>query len=173
MTKWGKFDFKEVKAMAKNIEKVMDENVIEGFIQDFIKEMANRALRMIKKRAREMSAGKSSTGALKDRWYVSEIKKVGDEYSVEIYCPMEYASYVEYGFRSHFVPGYWSGDHFVYDRDYKPTSEEPAGMWVGKGKPWVEGKFIMTIPMKEIEKQIPKYLEKRQKQLFEKLMGGR
>ena len=39
-----------------------------------------------------------------------------------------YSGYIEKGFRSHFVPGYWKGRIFVYD----PTSEK--GMIVGSYK---------------------------------------
>lgn len=49
----------------------------------------------------------------------------GKTYSIDVYNNAEYAKHLEYGFRSHFVPGYWAGKTFIYQPGY------PGGMWVG------------------------------------------
>ncbi|MNP63979.1 hypothetical protein D3C76_1594380 [compost metagenome] len=68
----------------------------------------------------------------------------GNAYEVEIYNNTEYASFVEYGHRA------------------------------GKNSTrWVEGRFMMTISMKLVEKEMPKFIEKKQIELLEQLMNGR
>lgn len=48
--------------------------------------------------------------------------------TVEVGNYANYSGYIETGFRSHFVPGYWKGNVFVYD----PTAKK--GMIVGSYK---------------------------------------
>ncbi|QHZ50705.1 HK97 gp10 family phage protein [Paenibacillus larvae] len=81
------------------------------------------------------------TGQLRRNWKVGSIQKSGNAYVVEISNETHYASFVEYGHRT---------------RDLKG---------------WVEGRFMATIPMKEIERELPKYLEKRFTKFLEGLMG--
>lgn len=71
------------------------------------------------------------TGLLRRSWEVGEVIKQGDKYIVEIINPVEYASYVEYG-------------HRTRDR-----------------RKWVDGRFMMTISMQEIERELPRFLERR------------
>lgn len=56
---------------------------------------------------------------------------------------MNYASYVEYGHRTK--------NH----------------------KGWVEGRFMATISMQEIERQLPKFLERKQVELLNQILNGR
>ncbi|QHZ50918.1 HK97 gp10 family phage protein [Paenibacillus larvae] len=81
------------------------------------------------------------TGQLRRNWKVGSVQKMGNEYVVEISNETHYGSFVEYGHRT---------------RDLKG---------------WVEGKFMMTISMKEIERELPKYLEKKFTTFLEELMG--
>ena len=148
MTKWGKFDFSEFERFAKSFQKALDERVIERFIRDFLLEMAYRAERKIKKRT------PVDTGTLRRNWRVGNIERRGNAYVVEIFNNTEYASFVEYGHR------------------------QEVGRFVPKlGKrlkqPWVEGRFMMTISMQEIERELPRYLEKRMTQLLNEIMNGR
>ena len=48
-----------------------------------------------------------------------------------------YAKHLEYGFRSHFVPGYWAGHTFVYQPGF------PGGMYVGPYNGFVNGHFTL------------------------------
>ena len=59
------------------------------------------------------------------------VKKVGNDYVIEIINPVEYASYVEFGHRT---------------RNHKG---------------WVEGQFMLTISEDEIRKSAPNILEKK------------
>jgi hypothetical protein len=84
------------------------------------------------------------SGELRRNWKVGNVVRKGNAYEVEIYNNTEYASFVEYGHRA------------------------------GKNSTrWVEGRFMMTISMKLVEKEMPKFIEKKQIELLEQLMNGR
>src|SRR5690606_7309566 len=136
MAKWGKFDFTEFEKLAKAFQQAQKTRVIERFIRDFLLEMAFRAERKIKKRT------PVDTGHLRKNWRVGNVERHGNAYVVEIINNTEYASFVEYGHRQEvgrYVPA------------------------IGKRlkKPWVEGRFMATISMQEIERELPRYLERR------------
>lgn len=84
------------------------------------------------------------TGELRRNWQVGKVEKRGGAYVVEIFNNTEYAPFVEYGHR---------------------TGKDLTG--------WVEGRFMMTISMQEMERELPRYLEKKQLELLEQLMNGR
>jgi hypothetical protein len=84
------------------------------------------------------------SGELRRNWRVGTVERHGDAFVVEIFNNTEYAPYVEFGHRT--------------------------GADLTK---WVEGRFMMTISMKEIERELPIYLERRQKELLTQLMNGR
>ena len=84
------------------------------------------------------------TGELRRNWKVGRVERRGDAYQVEIYNNTHYAQFVEYGHRT--------------------------GKDLTK---WVEGRFMMTISMQEIERELPRYLEKRVTRLLNDLMNGR
>lgn len=84
------------------------------------------------------------TGELRRNWKVGRVVRQGSAYVVEIYNNTDYASFVEFGHR--------------YGADLTK---------------WREGVFMMTIPMQQIEKEIPKYLEKRMAGLLNDLLHGR
>jgi hypothetical protein len=162
MAKLGSFDFSEFKNMAGSFQKVLDERVIERWIKEFLLEMAFRAERKIKKRTpvgvysnqvsfttkdgKEVSFTTSTSktgGHLRRNWQVGNVEKRGNAYVVEIFNNVEYASYVEFGHRT---------------RDHKG---------------WVEGRFMATISMQEIERQLPAFLEKKQVELLNQILNGR
>lgn len=84
------------------------------------------------------------TGELRRNWKVGRVERRGDAYQVEIYNNTHYAQFVEYGHRT--------------------------GKDLTK---WVEGRFMMTISMQEIERELPRYLEKRMTKLLNDIMNGR
>lgn len=143
MGRLGSFDYSEFKRMAKSFQKVLDENVVDRWIKEFLLEMAFRAERKIKKRT-PVGVYKDKTGGhLRRNWQVGNVEKRGNAYVVEIFNNVEYASYVEYGHRT---------------RNHKS---------------WVEGRFMATISMQEIERDLPKFLEKKQVELLEQILNGR
>lgn len=161
MAKWASFDFSELRRLAEAFNKALDERVIERFMRDFLLEMAFRAERKIKKRT------PVNTGHLRRNWRVGHVYRQGNALVVEVVNNVDYASFVEYGFRAHWVPGYWKGKSFVYDPNAK------TGMYVGPKGGWVPGRFMATISMQEIERELPRYLERRVMELLDGIMNGR
>lgn len=79
------------------------------------------------------------TGLLRRSWQIGEIVRVGDGLEVEIINPVEYAMYVEYGHRTKNHMG------------------------------WVEGRFMLTLSLNEVERELPAILEAKMSRLVEGL----
>ena len=142
----GGFDYKEFRDLAEGVKKL--EKGTSKFIEDFLTEMALRALRSVKKRT------PVDTGDLRAAWYLSGVARRGDTVMINIINPKLYASWVEYGHwqkPGRFIPGSFLGDKFEYIPGY------PFGMVLSN--PWVDGRFMLTISIQEIERQMPKRLE--------------
>ncbi|MGL6220558.1 MAG: HK97 gp10 family phage protein, partial [Lacrimispora sphenoides] len=118
----GKFDFKEVRQLQKQIAQLDKDR--DKFCEDCARYLAARLLAKVIKRTpsdsgnlrRGWTAQGSGSGAegLKTRGavrYVDTLKvnHFGDSYVVEIVNPVEYASYVEYGHRTANHKGWVSG----------------------------------------------------------------
>lgn len=157
MSKWGKVDFKQFKDFQKKLERL--EKMQQEFCEAAAKELAARLLRKVvmrtpvgeypantgltggtlrrgwtstSHREAELGAvfGGSNTGAAT---YVKKlpIKRVGNNFVIDIINPVEYASYVEYGHRTR------------------------------GGGGWVQGRFMLTISVDEVQSAAPKILEKK------------
>ena len=139
-----KVQFDGLKEFKKIIEEMEKEK--EQLMIDTIKELAARLLRKVIKRT------PSDTGNLRRNWTVSDVRKNGENYEIEVSNSAEYASYVEFGHRQ--TPG-----RFV-----------PA---IGKRlkKYWVKGKFMLTISESELQKQAPAVIEKKITEWLKKLGG--
>ncbi|MCY6958864.1 HK97 gp10 family phage protein [Clostridium brassicae] len=83
------------------------------------------------------------SGHLRRNWQVGSIEKHGDSYVIEIFNNVEYASYVNNGHRTR-------------------NHEE-----------WVEGRFMVEISMNEIERELPRFLERKQVELLNQILNGR
>lgn len=70
MAKWGKFDYGAFEDFAKTFKGAVDGDIIGKFIEDFLVEMAMRALRKIKKRTPV-----GETGDLRRNWQVGKVVK--------------------------------------------------------------------------------------------------
>lgn len=154
-------DFKELKQFAQRFQEVIDNNEIDAFMQECVFDLAKKLLKKVRQRT------PVNTGLLRGRWEIGKITRKGNIYEVEVHNDVEYASYVENGFRAHWVPGYWSGKQFVYD----PNAE--TGMHVGKPGGWVPGKFMMRFSVEEVERELPKFIKRKQKQFLNRIMRGR
>ena len=89
-------------------------------IKEFLMEQANKCVDRIR------IDTPVDTGYLKSNWIVTNYQRYKDLYSVDIENDAPYASFVEDGWSttakgvtSRFVPGYWLGEHFVYDPNAK------------------------------------------------------
>lgn len=150
------FKFDEFKELAKNLEELS--KTIDKEIEEFFFNIAYKCLGRIKKRTPVIS------GQLRNNWELSSVEREGNNLTIQIYNPMEYASYVEYGHKlvKQFVPGEWKGNKFTYN----PDSE--TGTVMGVKTSWVDGKFMATISIREMLDIIPSEWNKRVK----KLLGG-
>lgn len=84
------------------------------------------------------------TGELRRNWRVGNVVRKGKAFEIDISNNTDYASFVEFGHR--------------------------YGIDLTK---WKEGRFMMTISMKLVEKELPKFIERKQVELLEQLMNGR
>lgn len=149
MARWGKCDFKELKALDKRLEQLSKVDM-DVFCRDAAKDLAGRLLFKAKKRTPVVY------GTLRDAWAIMPIGYRRDHYTVVVLNNLKYASYVEYGHRQQpgrFIPGHWEGERFVYD-------PEAEGGMVLKDS-WVKGRFMLTISTQELEHQAPAILEKK------------
>lgn len=73
----------------------------------------------------------------------SKPQKQGKTWIIDVYNNLDYAGHLEYGFRSHFVPGHWEGNTFVYLRD-----DPEGGMYVGPKGGYVQGTFALRTAMR-------------------------
>ena len=149
MAKWGKCDYKQLKRLQKKMEK------FEEFDADiFTKKAVNNLARRLLKRTEDLTPHIS--GTLIIGWKASEIIKVGnDSYEVEVYNDVEYAMYVEYGHRQmtgRFVPGYWKGNKFIYDK------KSETGMVLKAG--WVNGRHMLQKATDSVDRQKERIIEK-------------
>lgn len=156
--KWGKVDYKELEALRDRLEQFQKVDM-DAFCSQMAKELAARLLRRVKQKTPvgqyetitytkkdgttlSYNEGKSG-GTLRNNWKIKNtVTKHGVVYEIEIYNPLEYASYVEYGHRQQvgrFVP--------------------QIGKRLTSG--WVQGQFMLKISEEEIQAIAPKLLQKR------------
>ena len=109
----------------------------------------------------------SRTGDYRRNWKSDKTaRRSGKRYIVRFYNPLDYASHLEHGFRSHFVPGHWEGNTFVYNRD-----DPEGGMFVGPKGGYVRGHFTMKRAAKKtkdsqqarVSRKITREINKRMK----------
>lgn len=154
MARWGKADFKELKALDERLVRLSEVD-FDTFCRKLAKNIARRLLSRVKKRTpvgvapdwisdstREKYWSGYTGGTLRDAWTILPVEKIGNEYVVTVINPTKYASYVEYGHRQQQgrkVP--------ALERHLTAT--------------WVKGQFIMTIAAQEVENMLPGLVEQK------------
>lgn len=83
------------------------------------------------------------TGELRRNWTAGTVERKGDEIVIEVINGLLYASYVEYGHRT--------ANH----------------------KGWVEGKFMLTVSVAEVERMAPKLVERKLQKFLEDLLDAK
>lgn len=76
--------------------------------------------------------------------------------TLEVGSSLEYAKWVNDGHKQRpgrFIPGYWNGDRFIYDRN------ADGGMVLKMD--WVEGKHYFDSALRTLEKMYPALLDKK------------
>lgn len=171
MSSWGSADFKELKEFQKKLQQLEDDR--SRFCEQCSKALAGRLLAMAIKRTpvgvkandseywdgyvggnlRRNWTGGKTTGAV---GYANNLPvyKNGDNYTIVVENPTEYASYVEFGHRQ--TPG-----------KYVPA--------LGKKlkASWVNGKYMLTLSEKDLERIAPDILEKQLNKFFTEVLDGR
>lgn len=132
----------------KDFQKLLQEMKAEEerFMTETIKELAARLLRKVIKRTPVRE------GLLRRNWTVSDVRKNGSNYEIEVSNSTEYASYVEYGHRQ--TPG-----------RYVPAISKRLK------KSWVKGKFMLTISEEELRKEAPAVIKRKISEWLKKLGG--
>lgn len=129
----GRCDFRQLAEVAENI-KALKDGAINNFTKDVANEIALRLIRRIKEKT------PIDTGTLRNGWAIGSITESSDMYAIEIINPVEYASEVEYGHRQEVGR-------------YVPALKKRLK------KSWVQGKFMMTISITEIDLLTPQIVE--------------
>lgn len=142
MARWGRVDYRKLKQLQERMQK-LEKIELEKFCEAMAKEIAARLLAKVVKRTPvgQYDDGRVG-GTLRRGWQVGEIKKKGDIYEIEVFNPVEYAPYVEFGHRT---------------RNHRG---------------WVPGRFMMTISANELQGQAPKIIEKKLVKLLGDAMNG-
>ena len=118
----GKIDLSGLQKFQEALKK-LDGAQRQKWWEAAVKEMAARLL------AKAIKRTPKDRGTLQHGWTVGEVKKDGDEYTVEVINPVYYAPYVEFGHRT--------ANH----------------------RGWVEGRFMLTISEQELLADAPRILQ--------------
>ena len=143
---WGSVDFSALERWSKQIYTAMADNAAQKLTEQVLLELANRVLRRTKQKT------PVDTGTLRRSWQVGEVVRHGDYLEVEIYNPVEYAEFVEYGHRQ------------------EPGRYVPA---LGKQlkQSYVPGQYMLTLSIKEVEALAPALIGKRSDEFMRRLLG--
>ncbi len=141
------------------------ETFLEAIGFEFLRVLQDEIIRrkVIDTRLLLASFEKGSTGNV---WSIEE-----GGLTLEVGTNVSYASYVNDGHWTNtkgvarrWVPGYWSGDRFIYD----PSAE--TGMLL-KQK-WVEGAHYWESALRIIERIYPEVLDKKLQEWLDRYFGG-
>lgn len=132
--RWGEFEFDDMKQLKKKL-KDMRKDLPSVFIYGCLQEIALLLL------AKVVPRTPVDSGDLRRGWTIGQIQKVKGGWQIEVINPVEYAIYVEYGHRGVYVP--------------------ELGVTLHVDTHWTEGKFMLTLSEKEVERAIPRIIQKR------------
>jgi len=141
----ARVDYAAIRRFRDNLAKLNREQAAE-FTEAAVKELAARLLTKVKKRTPvgQYPARSGKTGGtLRRSWTVGEVIREGDAYSIELINPTKYAVYVEYGHRTSNL------------------------------KSWVDGRFMLTISMQELQADAPRILENKLKRFLEEVVNAK
>lgn len=96
----------------------------------------------------------------------SRPRRAGKAFKIDIYNNLDYAKHLEYGFRSHFVPGYWEGHTFVYQPGF------PGGMYVGPRGGFVQGHFTLLRALRRTQATQEARMGRKFNEIIKNRLGG-
>jgi len=133
----GKVEFNDLKKLAKRLDGAANKNgrygkLIEESLVKMLCDIGKISLREVKRQM--TNDGVIETGLLRRSWYLSDVQRNGDDLTIELYNNVHYAIFVEYGHRTRLGTGV--------------SPPKPNGVT------WVEGRFMLTLSQKEVEKKL-------------------
>jgi hypothetical protein len=126
----GKFDFKDIKKLQKNLQRMQNE--FPQFMEECIKELAGSLL------AKTVERTPARTNWLREHWQLGEIVRLpGGGVHVEIVNNVEYALYVEYGHVTRLRTG-WVKGKLMLTVSVQELERELPGIMERKLKKYME-----------------------------------
>lgn len=157
--------FNTVERAAKGDFRKEFEEFLEGLGNEFLRILQDEIIRRQVMDSRQLLAS-FTKGADGNVWKISE-----GGLTLEVGTSVEYAGYVNdghwtnsKGVERRWVPGYWSGDRFIYD----PGAD--TGMLL-KQK-WVEGKHYWESALRILDRIYPDLLEAKLQEWLDGYFGG-
>lgn len=128
-------DYRQLQRLQRKLQRM--EQKYEEFCRQMTKEIAARMLSKVIRRTPVVD------GVLVKGWAVeANVRKNGNVYEIEVFNPIDYAPYVEFGHRTRNHQG------------------------------WVKGRFMMTISADQIEQQAPALIERKLTQMLQEVFDG-
>ena len=139
-----------------------------GKCKSMLEDLALQEGLYVVKQAKSMATDEKmvKTGQYRRSFQVGEVLYEGKNPFVYAFNPLEYALYLEKGFRRHFVPGYWTGKgsraSFVYDPNAKggATFGPYEGRWIMKRAAEQQKKTMAPRMNRKINKWLKEMLRK-------------
>ena len=148
MKRLGSFDAQPFAEMANGMRMMKAD--WQRFMLRFAAQIGEYALKRLVERTPS-----SGTGGLREAWSVESVELTAAGARVALHNAMEYASYVNDGFKAHFVPGHWEGNEFVYHPD-----DPEGGMFVGGRKgDFVPGRHMVELSLQDLEQVLPQAMK--------------
>jgi hypothetical protein len=153
---------RQLAAMEKAAPAFMDKVVVEEgqYARDWAVKLA-RQKRYPVGSSKEGKLNLHNTGTYINNFHSGDTAiRSGDYYKIDVFNNVDYAEHIEYGFRSHWVPGYFAGKTFVYQKGF------PGGMYVGPKNGFVKGSFIIRTAVEYTKQTQDARLERKLKSFF-------
>lgn len=133
MAGMGRFDISGFLEFGDNLKAM--ERAWPSFLKECIYELANRLLAdtVLRTPVRE--------GVLRRGWTIGQITMTSGGAEIEVFNPVYYCPYVEYGHRT-------------------PNHQG-----------WVEGRFMMTLSAQKLERELPAIMERKLERFIERHLG--
>lgn len=141
----SKFDYSQFKEYIDKFENMT--KTFDNWLKSFLVEQAQKCIERTKSRQRGLDL--IDTGYMVEAWYIGNVEQIGNNLQITLGNPAEYASYVEYG-------------HSQEIGRYVPA----IGKRLVNG--WVEGGFMFTISLDEVQRALPTRFEREFKQFLTK-----
>lgn len=133
MGKMGEFDISEFEKFGDNFKAM--KSAWPAFKKECVVELANRLL------AKVVLRTPVKDGKLRRGWTIGQVSITSTGAGIEVFNPVPYSPYVEYGHRT-------------------PNHQG-----------WVEGRFMMTISAQELERELPSIMERKLEQFVIRYLG--